>query len=208
MRSPAARPVSSSYVEFSLPAWKSICIAGVDEVGRGPLAGPVIAAAVIFPTGVVIPGITDLKKLTPKQREAFFPLIRKKALAIGLGYVGPREIDRLNILQASLRAMQEAAERLDPTPDLLLVDGNRPLAISIRQSCLVKGDALSLTIGAASIVAKVIRDKLMESCHARFPVYNFRSNKGYGTGDHLEALKRHGPCVLHRRSFRGVRREG
>jgi ribonuclease HII len=198
------RPEPAAYIEFSHP-WKQVlCLAGVDEVGRGPLAGPVVAAAVIFPPRVVVPGVTDSKKLTPLRREALFPLIRKAARSIGLGYVSPGEIDRINILQASLRAMQEAAERLSPVPDLLLVDGNRPLPVSIPQTCLVKGDTLSLTIGAASIVAKVIRDKIMESCHERYPRYNFRSNKGYGTGEHLEALRRYGPCPLHRRSFRGV----
>jgi ribonuclease HII len=183
------------------------CIAGVDEVGRGPLAGPVIAAAVIFPPRFVIPGITDSKKLTPKQRETFFPLIRQGALAIGLGYAGPLEIDRRNILQASLQAMKRAVLHLDRQPDLVLVDGNRPLEVPLSQKCLVGGDARSLTIGAASIVAKVVRDKVMESCHSRFPAYNFRANKGYGTEEHLEALRRHGPCPLHRRTFRGVRRD-
>jgi ribonuclease HII len=174
-------------------------------VGRGPLAGPVIAAAVIFPRRFVIPGITDSKQLTPKQRETLFPLIRQSALSIGLGYVGPREIDCVNILQASLLAMKKAVLHLTRRPDLVLVDGNRSLDLPLEQSCLVRGDARSLTIGAASIVAKIVRDKVMEACHGRFPVYNFRANKGYGTAEHLEALRRHGPCPLHRRSFRGVR---
>lgn len=174
-------------------------------MGRGPLAGPVIAAAVIFPPRFVIPGITDSKKLTPKQRENFFPLIRQGALTIGLGYASPREVDRLNILQASLLAMKKAVQNLARLPDLVLVDGNRPLELPLAQTCLVGGDARSLTIGAASIVAKVVRDKVMEASHVRFPVYNFRCNKGYGTAEHLEALRRFGPCPFHRRSFRGVR---
>lgn len=208
MRFRATRKVSPAYVEFSPPFPQTLCIAGVDEVGRGPLAGPVIAAAVIFPPRFVIPGITDSKKLTPPQRETLFPLIRQGALAIGLGYAGPLVIDRLNILQASLQAMKQAVLHLTRQPDLVLVDGNQPLDLSLAQSCLVRGDARSLTIGAASIVAKVVRDKVMESCHGRFPVYNFRANKGYGTAEHLEALRRHGPCPLHRRSFRGVRPDG
>ena len=201
----ATRKVSPAYVEFSPPFPQTLCIAGVDEVGRGPLAGPVIAAAVIFPPRFVITGVTDSKQLTPQQRETLFPLIRQGALAIGLGYAGPLEIDRVNILQASLQAMKTAVLHLTLRPDLVLVDGNRPLDLRLEQTCLVRGDARSLTIGAASIVAKVIRDKVMEACHSRFPAYNFRANKGYGTAEHLEALRRHGPCPLHRRSFRGVR---
>jgi ribonuclease HII len=208
MRFRATRKVSPAYVEFSPPFPQTLCIAGVDEVGRGPLAGPVIAAAVIFPPRFVIPGITDSKKLTPPQRKTLFPLIRQGALAIGLGYADPAVVDRLNILRASLQAMKQAVLHLTRQPDLVLVDGNQPLDLPLEQSCLVRGDARSLTIGAASIVAKVVRDKVMEACHGRFPVYNFRANKGYGTAEHLEALRRHGPCPLHRLSFRGVRPDG
>jgi ribonuclease HII len=202
------RQSAPSYYEFSLRSLEPRCIAGVDEVGRGPLAGPVIAAAVIFPPALLIPGITDSKKLTAKQREALFPLIRKKALAIGLGAVDAGEVDRINILQAALKAMKTAVLRLPISPDLLLVDGNRALDLTVPQQCLIRGDARSLTIGAASIVAKVIRDKMMESCHIRFPEYNFPGNKGYGTREHLEALRRYGPCPLHRRSFKGVALDG
>jgi ribonuclease HII len=204
----ADRQRAPSYYEFSLQSPETLCIAGVDEVGRGPLAGPVIAAAVIFPPGALIPGITDSKKLTAGQRAALFPLIRSKALAIGLGAVEAGEVDRINILQAALKAMRTAVLRLPIAPDLLLVDGPRALDLPIRQQCLIRGDARSLTIGAASIVAKVIRDKMMESCHIRFPAYNFPGNKGYGTREHLEALRRHGPCPLHRRTFRGVIQDG
>ena len=179
-------------------------IAGVDEVGRGPLAGPVIAAAVIFPREVFIPGITDSKLLTPKKREFLFPLIKKKSLAVGFGFLGPRAIDRLNILQASLRVMRKAVFNLNLRPDLVLVDGNRPVQVPFIQECLVQGDRLSHSIGAASIMAKVVRDKLMESWHYRFPHYNFFNNKGYGTQEHLWALKKYGPCPLHRLSFRGT----
>jgi len=204
----AERQSPPSYYEFSLRSLEPLCIAGVDEVGRGPLAGPVIAAAVIFPPAVLIPGITDSKKLTAQQREALFPLIREKALAIGLGSVDAGEVDRINILQAALKAMKTAVLRLSISPDLLLVDGNRALDLTLPQQCLIRGDARSLTIGAASIVAKVIRDKMMESCHPRFPEYNFPGNKGYGTREHLEALRRFGPCPLHRRTFKGVLRDG
>jgi ribonuclease HII len=204
----APRQRALSYYEFSLRSLEPLCIAGVDEVGRGPLAGPVIAAAVIFPPAARIPGITDSKKLTAKQREALFPLIRERALAIGLGSVEAGEVDRINILQASLKAMKTAVLRLPISPDLLLVDGNQALDLTISQQCLIRGDARSLTIGAASIVAKVIRDKLMETCHLRFPEYNFSGNKGYGTREHLEALRRYGPCPLHRRTFRRVVLDG
>jgi ribonuclease HII len=200
----ADRQRTPSYYEFSLRSHEPLCIAGVDEVGRGPLAGPVIAAAVIFPPAARLPGINDSKQLTARQREALFPLIRKKALAIGLGSVAAEEVDRINILQAALKAMKTAVLRLAISPDLLLVDGHRALDLPLPQQCLIRGDARSLTIGAASIVAKVIRDKIMESCHIRFPEYNFPGNKGYGTREHLAALRRHGPCPLHRRTFRGV----
>jgi ribonuclease HII len=204
----AVRQSPPAYYEFSLRSLEPLRIAGVDEVGRGPLAGPVVAAAVIFPPAVLIPGITDSKKLTAKQREALFPLIREKALAIGLGSVDAGEVDRINVLQAALQAMKRAVLRLTICPDLLLVDGNQPLDLTVPQQCLIRGDARSLTIGAASIVAKVIRDKMMESCHTRFPEYNFPGNKGYGTREHLEALRRYGPCPLHRRSFKGVALDG
>ncbi|MGA3086780.1 MAG: ribonuclease HII [Thermodesulfobacteriota bacterium] len=195
---------SSDFYENKIDPLGALLIAGVDEVGRGPLAGPVLAAAVIFPSGVFIPGVTDSKLLTSKQRAALFPLIKQKAMAVGLGLVGPREIDQWNILQASLSAMGKAVFHLNLKPDLILVDGNRPLHQPFVQECLIQGDRLSHSIGAASIVAKVIRDKLMESWHYRFPQYNFFKNKGYGTQEHLTALKKYGPCPIHRLSFRGT----
>lgn len=200
------RPVKkpSNYYEHKIDRPGAFLIAGVDEVGRGPLAGPVVAAAVIFPRGVFIRGVTDSKQLTPKQRETLFPLIKEKALRIGLGFLGPREIDRLNILQASLRAMEKAVFHLNEKPDLVLVDGNQPLTLPFSQECLIQGDRLSHAIGAASIMAKVVRDKLMESWHFHFPQYNFFKNKGYGTQEHLAALKKFGSCPLHRLSFRGT----
>ncbi len=194
----------SYYYENKIDQTGTVLIAGVDEVGRGPLAGPVLAAAVIFPPGVFIPGVTDSKLLTSRQRASLFPLIKQKSLAVGLGLLGPREIDHLNILQASLSAMERAVFNLRLKPDLILVDGNRPLNQPLVQKCLIQGDRLSHSIGAASIIAKVIRDKLMESCHYRFPQYNFFRNKGYGTREHLAALKQYGPCSLHRLSFRGT----
>lgn len=192
------------YIEKELQPPDTLWIAGVDEVGRGPLAGPVVAAAVIFPPGVYIQGVTDSKKLTSRQREILFPRIRKQSSSFGLGFLGPKEIDRLNILQASLRAMEEAVFRLEIKPDLVLVDGNRPVNLPFTQTCLIQGDRLSHAIGAASIIAKVVRDKLMESWDCRFPQYHFKKNKGYGTPDHLTALKRYGPCRLHRLSFKGT----
>jgi ribonuclease HII len=196
------------FFENQLDRSETLLIAGVDEVGRGPLAGPVLAAAVVFPPGVFIPGVTDSKQLTPRQRETLFPLIKQKSLAIGLGLIGPREIDRLNILRASLSAMKKAVSHLNVKPDLILVDGNRPLNQPGDQKCLIQGDRLSHAIGAASIVAKVIRDRLMESWHYRFPQYNFFNNKGYGTPEHLAALMGYGPCPLHRLSFRGTNFSG
>jgi ribonuclease HII len=195
---------SSCFFEKKIDRSRTLLIAGVDEVGRGPLAGPVLAAAVIFPPGLFLPGVTDSKRLTSKQRNLIFPLIKRKSMAVGLGLLGPREIDRLNILQASLSAMEQAVSQLHLKPDLILVDGNRPLTQPFVQKCLIQGDRLSHSIGAASIIAKVIRDRLMESWHYRFPEYNFFKNKGYGTREHLAALKRYGPCPLHRLSFRGT----
>jgi ribonuclease HII len=192
----------SFFYEYEIDRPETILIAGVDEVGRGPLAGPVLAAAVVFPPGVFVPGVTDSKLLTSKQREFLLPLIMRRAIGVGLGLIGPLEIDQLNILQASLLAMEKAVFHLNLKPDLILIDGNRPLDQPFVQECLIHGDRLSHAIGAASIIAKVIRDKLMESWHYRFPRYNFFKNKGYGTQEHLEALRRYGPCPLHRLSFR------
>jgi ribonuclease HII len=199
---------TSYYYEHKIDQSGKILIAGVDEVGRGPLAGPVLAAAVVFPPGVFISGVTDSKQLTSKQRDSLFPLIKQKSMAVGLGLLGPQEIDRFNILQTSLTAMEKAIFHLNLKPDLILVDGNRPLNQPFVQKCLIGGDRLSHAIGAASIIAKVIRDRLMESWHFRFPQYNFFQNKGYGTQEHRAALKKYGPCPLHRLSFRGTRASG
>jgi ribonuclease HII len=204
LRRSKAKKENPEYYEKGLALFPGGLIAGVDEVGRGPLAGPVVAAAVVFPPGVFIQGVTDSKGLRQKEREALFPVIKKEALAVGFGLVWPEEIDRTDILRASLKAMSGAVSRLGLTPDLVLVDGNQPLPGIGSQQCLVRGDRSSHAIGAASVLAKVVRDKLMESWHFRFPQYNFYSNKGYGTREHLEALKRFGPCPLHRLSFRGT----
>ena len=179
-------------------------IAGVDEVGRGPLAGPVAAAAVIFPEGTVLQGIKDSKAMTEKARDEAFSLIIQKALAISVGVVSHRFIDETNILKASLEAMKRAVLSLGPAPEYLFVDGIHSVPVNIPQGCLKKGDQRCLSISAASVVAKVYRDRIMRSYHERFPEYGFHQNKGYGTKRHLQAIQRHGPCPIHRLSFRGV----
>ena len=179
-------------------------VAGVDEVGRGCLAGPVVACAVILPEGEVIQGVRDSKALGPKARERLSEEIKRRAIAWSIGVVGPDEIDAINILNASLKAMSIAVSGLDPRPDALLVDGNQPFETHLPLKTVPKGDRLSHSISAASIVAKVYRDALMVKYHARYPAYNFSNNKGYPTRDHREALGRLGPCPIHRRSFRGV----
>lgn len=180
-------------------------IAGIDEVGRGPLAGPVVAAAVVLPAGEKIEGMADSKKITPRRREELHGRILSRAIAVGLGVVGPEEIDRLNILEATLKAMELALRDLDVVPDLVLVDGNQPISSSIPQVTVRKGDTKSQSIAAASIVAKVKRDKLMVDYHELYPCYAFNRHKGYGTRDHLRALRRYGCCPIHRKSFKGVR---
>ena len=179
-------------------------IAGVDEVGRGPLAGPVVAAAVILPWGAELPGVDDSKLLSAGERETCFEAILRVAVAAGTAVVSAEEIDRTDILSASLEAMRQAICQLDPPPDFLLVDGPWPVPARVPQHPITKGDRLSISVAAASIIAKVHRDRLMVSYHAQFPRYNFASNKGYGTREHLEALARFGCCPLHRRTFRGV----
>ncbi len=180
-------------------------IAGVDEAGRGPLAGPVVASAVILPSGVAIPGLTDSKQLNAGEREKFFGIINETALAVSWAAVEADVIDRINILQASLFAMLEAVKGLRQTPGLILVDGNQKTAWTGPQMTIVKGDAKSLSIAAASVIAKVTRDRIMQE-HARtYPQYGFDGHKGYGCKSHREAIKIHGPCPIHRKTFRGVR---
>jgi ribonuclease HII len=182
-------------------------IAGVDEVGRGPLAGPVVAAAVMLNNACEYPGVTDSKKMTPAQRERAFWFILKKARAVALGIVGQKEIDRINILQASVKAMTQAVLDLTPSPDFVLVDGTVKLPVDLNQKTLIHGDDLSQSIGAASIVAKVARDRLMRGYDRMYPNYGFAAHKGYATKRHLDALTRHGPCPLHRFTFARVRPE-
>jgi len=179
-------------------------VAGVDEAGRGPLAGPVVAAAVVLDPGDPIEGLADSKTLTPGRREALFGEILLRARAVAAAAAGPREIERRNILQASLWAMARAARRLALRPDHILVDGNRPLPLALPQTTVVSGDARCACVAAASIVAKVLRDRLMERLDGFFPRYGFLRHKGYPTREHLAALQAHGPCRLHRRTFRGV----
>lgn len=181
-------------------------IAGVDEAGRGPLAGPVVAAAVILGAGVTLPGVSDSKQMTEKAREEAFERIQREATAVGVGVVSHRHIDRFNILKASLEAMRRAVLALDPQPHFLLVDGLQAVAVPLPQRCIIKGDRLSKSISAASVVAKVYRDRIMRSYHRMYPAYCFDRNKGYGTQAHLAALERHGACPIHRRTFKGVLR--
>ncbi len=180
-------------------------IAGIDEAGRGPLAGPVVAAAVMLPVTFELPGLTDSKQLSAGDRERLFRLIRTQAVAVGVGVVPALEIDARNILQATLLGMVLAVQRLKQPPDFLLVDGNQPVPLPLHQKPLVKGDARSLSVAAASVVAKVVRDRMMAGYDRYFPGYGFAAHKGYGSAAHLEALRRLGPCPLHRRTFGGVR---
>ncbi len=180
-------------------------IAGIDEAGRGPLAGPVVAAAVVLPPDCDLPGVTDSKKLSARRREQLFVPIRRQALAVGVGIVDAAQIDRLNILQATLVAMTQALERLKVTPGHLLVDGITPVPVSIAQQTIKQGDSRSLSIASASIIAKVVRDRMMLVYDKRYPQYGFAAHKGYGTAAHRQAIAACGPCELHRKTFAGVR---
>lgn len=180
-------------------------VAGVDEVGRGSLAGPVVAASVILPLLGNFDGITDSKTLSAAQRKNLDDLIRKQAVAIGIGSATEAEIDEINILNATMKAMKVAIMRLNPQPDYVLVDGNNPIPISIPQKVMPGGDARNISIAAASIVAKVYRDALMDNYHEKYPQYNFVRNKGYATKEHLKAINNFGCCPIHRLSFRGVK---
>ena len=180
-------------------------IAGVDEVGRGPLAGPVVAAAVILPKDGIGEELFDSKKISSKKREELYKIILSKALGVGIGVVGQEEIDLLNIFQATLKAMALAIENLPIPPDFILIDGPHGLELSIPQKPIRKGDQLSNSIAAASIVAKVTRDRMMLECHQKYPQYNFAKHKGYGTKEHRRAIEKFGVCELHRKTFRGVK---
>lgn len=176
-------------------------ICGVDEAGRGPLAGPVCAAAVILPEHLELPGLTDSKKLTDKKRRELFPQIQEQAIAYGIGFASEQEIDEMNILQASFLAMQRALDQLTVKPDLALIDGNREKDFGLPVKAVVKGDSLSANIAAASILAKVSRDNLMEELAKKYPQYGFEIHKGYGTKAHYAALREFGASPIHRTTF-------
>ena len=180
-------------------------VAGIDEAGRGPLAGPVVAAAVILPEHFELPGLNDSKQLSEKKRNELYPLIHEQAIAVGIGVSRADEVDQINILQATLKGMNRAVARLSVTPDFLLVDGITPVPILIKQKTLKKGDSRSLSIAAASVVAKVVRDRIMVAYDRLFPEYGFAGHKGYGSQKHRDAVAMYGPCVCHRRSFAGVK---
>lgn len=178
-------------------------VCGIDEVGRGPLAGPVVAGAVILPKDSKILYLNDSKKLTAKKREELYDVIMEEAVSVGLGFVGPERIDEINILNATYEAMRDAVSKLSVVPDVLLNDAVTIPGLSMKQVPIIKGDAKSVSIAAASIVAKVTRDRLMVEYDAVYPEYNFKSNKGYGSADHIEALKKYGKTPIHRNSFIG-----
>ena len=178
-------------------------ICGIDEAGRGPLAGPVVAAAVILPAGLVIPYVNDSKKLTEKRREALYPEILEKALSVGVGVVPAARIDEINILQATYEAMRQAIGQLSVRPDVLLNDAVRIPDVEIPQVPIIKGDAKSISIACASVIAKVTRDRMMKEYDAIYPEYGFAGHKGYGTAAHIAAIRQYGPSPIHRRTFTG-----
>ena len=180
-------------------------VAGIDEAGRGPLAGPVVSAAVILPSSFPISDVKDSKKLTPKKRSYLYEKIYEHAVSIGIGIVDSTEIDRINILKASLMSMAMSVDNLNPQPDYLLIDGKFKIPSVLPQEPIVRGDSLSISIAAASIVAKVTRDRLMERYHIDYPEFGFARHKGYPTKAHKEAINKFGCCPIHRRSFKGVR---
>lgn len=191
------------WLEFEKEAlakgYKSVC--GVDEAGRGPLAGPVCAAAVILPEGVIINGVNDSKKLSEKKRESLFDVIREQALSYSIAYATVDEIEEINILNATMLAMRRAIDGLEIKADYAMIDGNKIPPIDIDAECIVKGDAKSMSIACASILAKVSRDRLLYKYAEEYPMYGFDKHKGYGTKVHREAILKYGPCPYHRKSF-------
>lgn len=191
------------WLEFEKEAlakgYKSVC--GVDEAGRGPLAGPVCAAAVILPEGVIIDGVNDSKKLSEKKRESLFDVIREQALSYSIAYATVDEIEEINILNATMLAMRRAIDGLDIKVDYAMIDGNKIPPLDIDAECIVKGDAKSMSIACASILAKVSRDRLLYKYAEEYPMYGFDKHKGYGTKVHREAILKYGPCPYHRKSF-------
>ncbi len=180
-------------------------IAGVDEAGRGPLAGPVSVAAVILPRGLYLPHLNDSKKISPRQREELYEEIREKAVAVGTSLIDAEIIDRVNIYQATINGMYEAIFALKPAPDQVFIDAVRLEQLPMPSLSIIKGDAKSASIAAASIIAKVTRDRLMDDYDREYPQYGFSRHKGYGTAEHIEALKKYGPCPIHRKSFEPVK---
>lgn len=176
-------------------------VAGIDEAGRGPLAGPVVASCVMLPEGCLIEGVNDSKKLRPVQRERLYELIVEQAISIGTGIIDEKSIDDVNILNATKLAMKDAVEQVKPRPDILLIDAVRLDSVDITQVPIIKGDALSLSIAAASIIAKVTRDRLIDLADEIYPQYGFKNHKGYGTQEHINAIKKYGICPIHRISF-------
>jgi len=182
-----------------------LVLAGLDEAGRGPLAGPVVAAAVILPSGLVIDGLRDSKQTFEKGRKKLFWEIIRNAVGVGVGIVHADVIDRINILQSTKLAMKRALEDMGARPDILYIDAVKLPEVDISQRSIFKGESISASIAAASIIAKVVRDEMMFDYHEMYPLYNFRGHKGYSTKEHMEAVKKYGPCPIHRRSFRRVK---
>ncbi len=193
--------------QFEKQAWEKgfFSVAGIDEAGRGPLAGPVVSAAVILPKSFSVSDVRDSKTLSLKQRNFLYDKIYEQAVSVGIGIVDSVAIDRINILQASLLSMCFALDNLNPKPDYLLIDGNFPIKSSIAQKPVIKGDDLSISIAAASIIAKVTRDRLMDEYHAYYPQFSFNLHKGYPTKAHKEAVRQFGCCPIHRKTFKGVK---
>ncbi|MCZ6528101.1 MAG: ribonuclease HII [Candidatus Dadabacteria bacterium] len=197
--------MSPPNLEFEKEIWaKGRIPAGVDEAGRGPLAGPVVAAAVVLPDDCKIEGLDDSKKLSHSKRKKILEEIKLIAISYAVGIVEPDEIDRINILRAALLAMEISVKQLTTKPDYLLIDGNQKTSLLLMQETIVKGDSKSCSIAAASILAKVTRDTIMEEYHSIYPEYNFKGHKGYPTKEHYQALREYGPCPIHRKTFRGV----
>ena len=196
-----ARVMAMSEIENSLRGKGYNLIAGVDEAGRGPLAGPVYAAAVILPEGCVIKGINDSKKLSEKRREELYDEITEKAVAYSVCAIDEKRVDEINILNATFEAMNGAVNGLSVTPDYVIIDGNRIAGMTIPHETVVKGDAKSISIAAASILAKVSRDRFITEMAEKYPEYGFEQHKGYGTKAHTEAILKYGPCEIHRRTF-------
>lgn len=179
-------------------------VAGIDEAGRGPLAGPVVASAVVLPVGIFIDGVDDSKKLALRKRERLFDIIKERSLSIGIGIISPEVIDEINILEATKEAMVQAIKNLTIMPDIIIIDGITPIKSDIKQLTIKNGDSLSQSIAAASIIAKVTRDRLMLDYDVEYPQYLFAKHKGYGTVEHLKRIKQFGPCEIHRKTFKGV----